>query len=152
MSAELTQILDVDDCWDHLRSTTVGRLAVLVEEGPEIFPINYAIEHSALMIRTGDGTKVDAIRANPRVAFEIDGLDAETDTAWSVVVKGTAKEVTAPEDLQETISVDVAPWQSGTKNHFIRILAEEVTGRRFQVTEPSTWESPFSQVSPAPRE
>src|SRR5699024_12239523 len=109
-----------------------------------IFPVNYAIEHSALVIRTGEGTKVDAIRAHPRVAFEIDGVDTEDGTAFSVVVKGNAKEINAPEDLQETLSLDVAPLQSGTKNHFIRILAEEVTGRRFPVTDPSDWETDLS--------
>ena len=86
------------------------------------------------------------------MAFEIDGVDTEDGTAFSVVVKGNAKEINAPEDLQETLSLDVAPLQSGTKNHFIRILAEEVTGRRFPVTDPSDWETDLSHVARAPRE
>src|SRR5699024_4784531 len=48
--------------------------------------------------------------------------------------------------------LDVAPLQSGTKNHFIRILADEVTGRRFPVTDPSDWETDLSHVARAPRE
>jgi nitroimidazol reductase NimA-like FMN-containing flavoprotein (pyridoxamine 5'-phosphate oxidase superfamily) len=152
MNSESTFALDAKDCWECLRSTSIGRLAVIVNDWPEIFPVNYAIEHSALVIRTGEGTKVDAIRARPRVAFEIDGVDAEDGTAFSVVVKGNAKEINAPEDLQETLSLDVAPLQSGTKNHFIRILAEEVAGRRFPVTDPSAWETHLSHVARAPRE
>lgn len=150
MNSESTFALDAKDCWECLRSTSIGRLAVIVDDWPEIFPVNYAIEHSALVIRTGEGTKVDAIRAHPRVAFEIDGI--EGDTAFSVVVKGNAKEINAPEELQETLSLDVTPLQSGTKNHFIRILAEEVTGRRFPVTDPSAWETHLSNVARAPRE
>jgi len=152
MNSESTFALDAKDCWECLRSTSIGRLAVIVDDWPEIFPVNYAIEHSALVIRTGEGTKVDAIRAHPRVAFEIDGVDTEDGTAFSVVVKGNAKEINAPEDLQETLSLDVAPLQSGTKNHFIRILAEEVTGRHFPVTDPSDWETDLSHVARAPRE
>jgi hypothetical protein len=120
---------------------------------PEIFPVNYVVDHSALVIRTGDGTKVEAIRdRSPRVAFEIDGFDPDAATAFSVVIKGQAKEINAPEELRETVSLDVAPLQSGVKNHFVRILAEEVTGRRFPVTDPSTWESALRVACPrAPR-
>ena len=152
MSAELTQILDVDDCWSRLRSTTVGRLAVLVDGAPEIFPVNFAVEHSALVIRTGEGTKVEAIRSEPRVAFEVDDIDTEAGVAFSVVVKGRAKEISAPDDLRETVSLDIAPLQPGTKNRFIRILAEEVTGRRFPLADPAAWESALRHVARAPQE
>src|SRR5699024_7292745 len=112
----------------------------------------YAIEHSALVIRTGEGTKVDAIRAHPRVAFEIDGVDTEDGTAFSVVVKGNAKEINAPEDLQETLSLNVAALQSGTKSHFIRVLADAVPGRGCPATEPPDGETNLSHVARAPRE
>lgn len=150
MSAEPSWTLDAKDCWELLRSTSVGRLAVIGVEGPEIFPVNFTIEHSALAIRTGDGTKIEAIRDHPRVAFEIDGVEDET--AFSVVVKGDAKEINAPDELRDTVSLDVSPLQPGTKNHFVRILAEEVTGRRFPVTDPSTWRSALSDASRAPHE
>ena len=150
MSTESPWTLDAKDCWEHLRSTTVGRLAVIVDDAPEIFPVNFTVEHSALVIRTGDGTKIDAMRSHPRVAFEIDGVDEET--AFSVVVKGDAKEITAPDDLRSTVSLDVSPLQPGTKNHFVRILAEEVTGRSFPVTDPTTWKSAHSDVARAQHE
>ena len=150
MNAEPTWALEAKDCWEHLRTTSLGRLAVIVDDAPEIFPVNFAVEHSALVIRTGEGTKVDAIRGHPRVAFEIDGIDAET--AFSVVVKGEAKEINAPDDLRDTVSLAIAPLQPGTKNHFIRIIAEEVTGRRFPVAEASAWDSVFSRAARAPHE
>lgn len=150
MNAESTWTLDAKECWERLRSTSVGRLAVIVDDAPEIFPVNFVVEHSALVIRTGEGTKVDAIRSHPRVAFEIDGLEAGT--AFSVIVKGDAKTISAPDELRDTVSLDVSPLQPGTKNHFIRILAEEVTGRSFPVTDPSTWETELSHVARAPHE
>ena len=150
MNAESPWTLDAADCWDLLRSASVGRLAVIVDGDPEIFPVNFTVEHSALVIRTGDGTKIDAVRGHPRVAFEIDGVDGQT--AFSVVVKGDAKEIKAPDELRDTVSLDVSPLQAGTKNHFVRILAEEVTGRSFPVSDPATWESALSDVARAPYE
>lgn len=144
--------LDASDCWEYLRRTSVGRLAVIIEDSPEIFPVNFAIEHSAIVIRTGDGAKVDAIRANPGAAFEIDGIEPDSGTAWSVVLKGSAKEITHPDELRDTVSLDLSPVQSGTKNHFIRITAEVLTGRRFTVADPSAWETPLSHVARAPQE
>lgn len=152
MNDESTTILSTSDCWAYLRSSSIGRLAVIVDDAPEIFPVNFGVEHSAIIVRTGDGTKVDAIRDRPRVSFEIDGVESEAGTAWSIVLKGSAKEIRDAEELRETVSLDLSPLQSGKKNHFVRILAEEVTGRRFPVTDPSTWETSFSHVSRAPRE
>ena len=150
MNAESPWTLDAADCWDLLRSASVGRLAVIVDGAPEIFPVNFTVEHSALVIRTGDGTKIDAVRGHPRVAFEIDGVDEQT--AFSVVVKGDAKKIKAPDELRDTVSLDVSPLQAGTKNHFVRILAEEVTGRSFPVTDPATWKSALRDVARAPQE
>lgn len=152
MNVETTDILQVDECWERLRAATIGRLALVVNGGPEIFPVNYLVDHSSLVIRTGDGTKVDALRADPRAAFEIDGFNPDDGTAFSVIIKGQAKEISNPDELRETVSLDVSPLQSGVKNHFIRIIAEEVTGRRFHVTEPSTWESSLSHAPRAPEE
>lgn len=158
MNAESAMNMATNDCWDHLRRTTIGRLAVITEGAPDIFPVSFAVEHSSIVLRTGDGTKVDAITANPKVAFEIDGIDAEAAagaanaTAWSVVLRGEAKEITRPEELRDTVDLEVFPLQSGAKNHFIRIVAEAVTGRRFPVTDASAWETSLSQAPRAPQE
>ncbi len=156
MNAEPNMILDVDECWDCLRSTTIGCLAVVVGEGadlhPDIFPVNYAIEHSSVVFRSGGGTKIEAIHDHPQVAFEVDGYDPETGNAWSVVLKGHAKPIIRTDELLDTISLDVTPWQAGKKNQFVRIIAEEVTGRRFPVADSTSWDTPLSGTGRAPRE
>lgn len=186
MSAESTMAMSASDCWDRLRQTTIGRLAVITGNAPDIFPVNYAVEHSSIVLRTGDGAKVEAIAANPQVAFEIDGIDPAPEgtessggsvsgggseagdvssvgdalgasdssraVAWSVVLRGEAKEITRPEELRDTVDLDVSPLQSGTKNHFIRIVAEAVTGRRFPVTDASAWETSLSGAPRAAKE
>ena len=43
-------------CWDLLRSQTLGRLAVVMHDAPEIFPVNYAVGEEAIVFSTGAGT------------------------------------------------------------------------------------------------
>ena len=59
-----------------------------------IFPVNYAIDGEAILIRTEPGTKLPAADyAN--VTFEVDDVDRQTRSGWSVLVREVAEEVTA---------------------------------------------------------
>src|SRR5688500_8446660 len=83
--AETTvQNLAEDACWALLRTTSVGRLAVCVNNQPDIFPINFAVDHGTVVFRSGAGTKMSAALSESLVALEADGLDADTAEAWSV--------------------------------------------------------------------
>jgi uncharacterized protein len=126
-AAELTR----RECWEHLRTEAYGRLAVLDEDGPAIYPINVLVDHATLVFRTTAGTKLDAMRADPRVAFEVDGHHAESGDTWSVAIRGTAKEIVVPHEAVQVIELDLTPWQAGPKPVFVRIVPTEVTGRRF---------------------
>lgn len=130
------EILPIEECWEHLLASTVGRLGVCVGSHPDIFPINYAVEGgragSALLIRTAPGTKLAAAVLGSAVAFEIDDIDAEHHQGWSVVVHGHATEV---EDLEELMALEDAedgpqPWAKGVRSRFVRLHPDEVTGRR----------------------
>src|SRR3712207_2691028 len=118
-------------CWALLRTTTVGRLAVWVEDHPDIFPINYAVDHGTVVFRSSAGTKVSAALSDSPVALEADGYDAETAQAWSVVVRGSAEEISSGQELLDTIDLPLFPWHAGAKERFIRIVPTSTTGRRF---------------------
>ena len=106
---------------------------MIIDGHPEIFPINYAVDHGTVVFRTGEGTKLDgALSGNP-VAFEVDGYDPETNRAWSAVIKGTAEAPRGIEDIIETTLLPIFPWQAGIKSRYVRIVPTEVNGRRFQV-------------------
>jgi hypothetical protein len=141
--------LDNHECWHLLRTVSVGRLAVWVDDHPDIFPINYKVDHGTLVFRTGDGTKLQAATGDTPVALEADGVDADTGVAWSVVVKGQAAPVRNTQDLMDTVGLLLFPWQAGTKEHFVRITADTVTGRRFKVTPPLTWWTPLDDAPKA---
>jgi hypothetical protein len=148
-----TEDLSEDACWARLRTGEVARLAVIVEDHPEIFPINYVVDHGSLVFRTAEGTKVHAALSTSRVAVEVDGVDAAgegTGTpaahAWSVVLKGTAEQITATDELMDTTGLPLTPWQTGTKGKFVRIRPTQVTGRRFAVTSPEEWRTSVSDA------
>ena len=123
--------LTVDECLALLRAHQVGRLAVVTPAGPAIFPVNYAIGGDRVVFRTDPGTKLDASGLR-RVAFEIDSLDVDSGTGWSVVVEGDAVEIG---DAIDTTSValqalELHPFAPGEKAHLVEIQPSVISGRR----------------------
>ncbi|MET1086527.1 MAG: pyridoxamine 5'-phosphate oxidase family protein [Arthrobacter sp.] len=132
------EILDAQECWRLLGETSVGRLAVIVEDHPDVFPVNFKVDNGALVFRTGTGTKDQALDAGAPVALEADSVSAQSGTAWSVVVKGRAERATSTDQITDSVDRALFPWQGTGKDSLIRIMPESVTGRRFTLT-PSTW-------------
>jgi uncharacterized protein len=143
--------LSESECWALLRTTSVGRLAVWVEDHPDIFPLNYSVDHGTVVFRSRTGTKVSAALSDLPVALEADGYDAENAQAWSVVVSGNAEEIQG-QDLIDTTDLPLFPWQAGDKGRFIRIVPTTTSGRRFPVADPSVWLTPLSGAKRAPME
>ena len=126
-----TEVLNVSDCWALIRSAEVARLAVCVNHHPEIFPINYVVDHGSVVFRSAPGTKLAAANGNA-VALEVDGVDPTDGQVWSVVVKGTAEVLTEIHGVVEATDLPLFPWQATPKPVFVRIEPTEITGRRFR--------------------
>ncbi len=129
------QELTEPQCWDLLRSEEVGRLAVSITNHPDIFPINYVVDHGSVVFRTAEGTKLAASVLGVAVAFEIDGYDADAGEAWSVVIKGEAVEIEQVLGRFDAADLPLFPWHASPKHRFVRIDPQSVTGRRFVVVE-----------------
>lgn len=119
------------ECRRLLADHELGRLAVVVEGTPFIFPVNYAFYDDAVVFRTDPGTKL-AGSALGRVAFEIDGVDAQGGGGWSVVVQGVSTEIGDALDARSERLRDLAvqPWAPGPKARWVALQADSVTGRR----------------------
>jgi len=129
--------LDAPECWALLRSAEVGRLAISIMNRPDIFPINYIVDHGTVVFRTAEGTKLAGAVLNQAVAFEVDGYNADSGEAWSVVIKGPAVEIERMQELFDATDLPLFPWHAAPKHRFVRIEPEELTGRRFHVVEGS---------------
>jgi len=136
MSAdELNAVVELSESesWTLLREAVVGRLAVIVDDQPDIFPVNHLVDLGSVVFRTGAGTKLTGAIGH-QVAFEVDGYDLESASAWSVVVKGKATAVSRLDDVLAVISLPPFAWHSAPKPHFVRIEPDSITGRRFEVS------------------
>ncbi|HSU47731.1 MAG TPA: pyridoxamine 5'-phosphate oxidase family protein [Arthrobacter sp.] len=136
--------LPAEVCWELLRSSVVGRLAVVIEDHPDIFPLNYVVDGGSVVFRTAAGTKMAGALANTPVALEVDGYDVASEQAWSVVLRGRAEHILQPRGLAAASSLPLFPWQQGPKEHFVRIHLINMTGRRFTVAKPDIWTAPVT--------
>jgi hypothetical protein len=127
--------LDETTCWELLTRTSVGRLAVDIAGQPDIFPINYIVDGATIVFRSGAGTKLAGAVLNHHVAFEIDGYTPDRRTAWSVVVKGRARQIDSMLDVYRAEQLPLYPWVVSHKPDFVRIEPGTVTWRRFHVAD-----------------
>ncbi len=131
-----TEMLNLDrsDCLRLLATTGVGRIAISVPEWdhPVIRPVNYLFDTASqsVLIRTAPGSKLHATLRSARAAFEIDGIDEAGRVGWSVIIVGVSEEITNAVELRRIEGLGLEPWAPGRKDHWIRIRANTVSGRR----------------------
>jgi nitroimidazol reductase NimA-like FMN-containing flavoprotein (pyridoxamine 5'-phosphate oxidase superfamily) len=146
------EILETNTCLEMLRSAEVGRLAVSITNHPDIFPVNFVVDHGTVVFRTAEGTKLAAAVLGRSVAFEADGYDPDAGDAWSVVIKGGAVEIERMQDVFDALDLPLFPWHSAPKHRFVRIEPHDISGRRFHVVDEQAWGGPRRNVPRAHEE
>lgn len=124
-------ILDEEACWELLRSADYVRLAVVVGDDLEIFPINAVVDGRTVVFRTGEGTKLAAVTISGRVVLEADGYFPALAEVWSVVIKGDAERLETFPDIDRAEQLPLAEWTGHPKQWFVRVYPRQITGRRF---------------------
>jgi uncharacterized protein len=131
-SPDVLEVLDDDQCLALLGAAEVGRVGVVVDGQPLIFPVNHVLEGRSIVVRT-DSARILAGASLAKVAFEADGFDAGARSGWTVLVEGIGYDVTDALDATSEYlqSVPVTPWAPGPKPRLLRIDVRTITGRRF---------------------
>ncbi|NUT70063.1 pyridoxamine 5'-phosphate oxidase family protein [Pseudarthrobacter sp. C4D7] len=137
-----TELLNADECWRYLRSSYIGRLAVINGDVPEIFPVNFSVAGETLMFRTAPGTKLRALLSGAVAALEVDGLNPYATEVWSVVAKGRPEPFDDKRMVLPESDADREPWEPGIKDHLVALTPTDITGRRFAVRSRSRWWPP----------
>ena len=122
-------VLSEDESWSLLSSMSLGRIVTVLGGQPEIFPVNFVVQHRTILFRTAEGTKLISAAINNNVLFEVDEHNAVD--GWSVIVKGMARTLRTSEEIDEAERAQLLPWTATVKQHFVRIRPMSVTGRRF---------------------
>lgn len=131
-SAGLVERLAPGECYRLLVPRGIGRIAFATASGLTVLPVNYAVTDGSIVIRTGSGSVI-AAHGNGPVSFEADHFDLELGQGWSVLVRGDAHRVLQPGELQHLrAGCDLRPWPAGEHDLFIRIVPNQLTGRRIR--------------------
>ena len=106
----MTYLVDIhpDDCVELLASTPLGRLAVMVDGDPEVFPVNHVDdrERGCVVFPTNSDTTVHAALGWSWVAFEVDGIDPDGSGGWRVLVVGRAGRSPSPTSWTGSTATD----------------------------------------------
>lgn len=126
--------LSETECLGLLAACDLGRIAVIHQGAPAIFPVNYAIAtigaRPVIALRTRPGNVIDHV--GEHVGFEIDGVDPGRDGGWSVLVRGRLRAVDADEAL------DSYPILDHERDAWRVIVPHAITGRRI-TADPMRW-------------
>ena len=85
-------LLSDDEVQAILRRNHLGRLACTVNDRPYVVPINYAFDSGFVYACASLGRKIETMREQPLVCFEVDEIRGPSD--WkSVVAEGVYEEL-----------------------------------------------------------
>ena len=118
----------------------IGRVAYSRFAMPAVHVVNFALDGRDVVFRTRKGAKFGAAVADTVVAFEVDRIDETTHSGWTVTLLGRSRLVTSKPELERLATLGVAPWAPGDRDYFIRIVTQNITGRRIQPRAPDVAE------------
>jgi nitroimidazol reductase NimA-like FMN-containing flavoprotein (pyridoxamine 5'-phosphate oxidase superfamily) len=123
--------IPVNECFMLLQRKSVGRLAVVVADEPDVFTVNYVVDGTNVIFRTDYGLKLMQ-SVLQRIAFQVDDIDERRHEGWSVVLRGIGDEVSG--DLADRTAAArdeiLESWATGYRERWVRIVPRIVTGRR----------------------
>lgn len=127
------RVLGLEECLDRLRKARIGRLAFVRDGGPVVLPVNHGVDDVGVVFRTTWGSKLLMAEQQGPVAFEVDGVDEERETGWSVLVTGSASIVYETAEAERLEGLGVHSWAGVDEDAlWVRILAEDISGREIQ--------------------
>lgn len=113
--------LDADECWALIAECEVGRVAWASSEGISVVPVNFRVVDGVIVFHTTPESFLAALEQSTDVAFQVDEIDPETATGWTVLVRGTS----GPADG----GVTSISWLEGGLALGLAITASSIAGR-----------------------
>jgi len=122
--------LTEETCWSLVGSAKVGRLGVVIDGRPLVFPICHVFTDGCVFFPTNEGSKMHGALSWPWVGCEVDGVEDDQLSAWSVMIGGSAEVVAEPGRIAELEALQSFTFRHAGPLRWIRIVPETVTGRR----------------------
>jgi uncharacterized protein len=132
----LLRELDEEECWALVGQRGVARVAYNDSRGPTCMPVAFAIDGRTVLVRVSPYAELAQHLPGAPAAIEVDELDHESRTGWSVVLRGVVQAV-ANDDLPAPESRPI-PWPDGQRPLHLRLTPSRVTGRRVMQSDAVT--------------
>ncbi len=88
---------EIDQFLTHAR---VGRIGLSLKDGPYVVPVGYCWEDGRIFFHSCfSGTKMDAMRRDPRVCFQVDESLSDGSMYKSVMIRGDVEIIDDPEEM-----------------------------------------------------
>ncbi len=111
--------LSLHETEEILRQQLVGRIGCHADDITYIIPISYVYDDNNIYCHTHEGMKIDLMRKNPKVCFQVDNMQNMAN--WqSVIAWGEFEELTSPEPRKaalEKLVQRVLPFISSETTH-----------------------------------
>ena len=115
---------------------SIGRIGYCIDDRPRVVPVTYAFDGTDVYVASGPGQKIDAMRVQPHVCFEIDEINRSA--IWrSVIADGIYEELTNDRDrcaalarISEVLAAQTPCGADDSDDVIVfRIRLLEMTGR-----------------------
>jgi len=117
------------ECQELLAQHTAGRVGFMAPDGPQILPVTYQYRNGDVIFRTSPAGPLSGLVRRTSVAFEIDDIDEQNKSGWSVLVLGFAEAIAHNYLLTSAWETGPVPWADGVRNLFIEIKPRKISGR-----------------------
>lgn len=131
MSAPRPVPMSETECRRHLQyEAFVGRVAFAREGVVEIRPVNYLADEGGVTFCTERGSIYEAVLGGTPLTFEVDGSRPLDHSGWSVVARGSAREITDAEELALLRRGPLRSWAVAANQQWIRLDVTAISGVR----------------------
>lgn len=108
---------------DVISNCVIGRLGCHANDKTYVVPISYAYENDYIYARTFDGMKLEMMRKNPQVCFQVDRMQQMSD--WeSVIAWGTFEELTDADNRTKGLKILVSRILPNITSEMARLTPE----------------------------
>ena len=124
------ELLGRQECLRLLASHPVGRVAIVVDGWPIIFPVNlHVLNADTIVFRSEEVSRLTDSSIAISMSLEVDGIE-DAGGLWSVAVNGAGRDI-VPAERARLRDLGLETSAAGQGRHWIQIRPETVTGRRF---------------------
>jgi nitroimidazol reductase NimA-like FMN-containing flavoprotein (pyridoxamine 5'-phosphate oxidase superfamily) len=133
---EILEELSESECRGLLEGGVLGRIAVVRDGIPRVFPVNYTLGGGDIVFRADEGMKLEAAEQGQVATFEVDHFDPRYRTGWSVMVTGVLSVISDSDAFLPAHSMAVRAW-GAHGSRWVRLRSIGISGRRIKRQPPA---------------